>query len=70
VTAQVPIPRQRRGSGRLAAILTGWLALHAVAGQSDHYGTQQERLSGVPGAHVRIKTLRDPDGHANDLIFR
>ncbi len=39
-----------------------------VAGGSDNYGVEQEHLSGVPGAHVRITTLRAPAGPGVELL--
>jgi catechol 2,3-dioxygenase-like lactoylglutathione lyase family enzyme len=39
-----------------------------VAGRSDNYGLEQERLSAVPGAHVRITTLRAPSGPGVELL--
>lgn len=33
-----------------------------VAGTSDNWGGEQERLSAIPGAHVRITSLRAPAG--------
>ncbi len=39
-----------------------------VAGRSDNFGTEQERLSGVPGAHVRITTLRAAAGPGIELL--
>ena len=37
------------------------LGLH-VAGESDNYGFEQEHLNNVFGAHLRITSLRGPDG--------
>lgn len=39
-----------------------------VAGESDNYGAEQERLSGVPGAHVHITTLRAAAGPGVELL--
>jgi catechol 2,3-dioxygenase-like lactoylglutathione lyase family enzyme len=40
----------------------------SVAGESDNYGVEQERLSGVPGAHVHITTLRTAAGPGVELL--
>ncbi len=40
----------------------------AVAGESDNHGIEQERLSGVAGAHVRITTLRAGAGPGIELL--
>jgi catechol 2,3-dioxygenase-like lactoylglutathione lyase family enzyme len=40
----------------------------SVAGESDNYGPEQERLSGVPGAHVHITTLRAGAGPGVELL--
>jgi catechol 2,3-dioxygenase-like lactoylglutathione lyase family enzyme len=40
----------------------------SVAGESDNYGVEQERLSGVPGAHVHITTLRAAAGPGVELL--
>ena len=39
-----------------------------LAGMSENYGAEQERLSGVPGAHVRITTSRAPSGPGAELL--
>lgn len=39
-----------------------------VAGGSENYGVEQERLSGVPGAHVRITTLRAQSGPGIEFL--
>ncbi len=39
-----------------------------VAGESDNYGIEQERLSNVPGAHVRITSLRAARGPGIELL--
>ena len=39
-----------------------------VAAQSDNYGIEQERLSGVGGAHVRITSLRARTGPGIELL--
>jgi hypothetical protein len=49
-----------------------------VAGESENYGPEQEWLNNVPGARLRITTLRfrrgvllrDPDGHGVELVER
>jgi len=43
------------------AFYRGRLGLH-VAGTSENWGIEQERLSSVPDAHVRITSLRAPAG--------
>jgi catechol 2,3-dioxygenase-like lactoylglutathione lyase family enzyme len=43
------------------------LGLH-VAGGSENYGLEQERLNAVPGAHLRITTLRADDGPGVELL--
>jgi catechol 2,3-dioxygenase-like lactoylglutathione lyase family enzyme len=40
----------------------------AVVGESDNHGIEQERLSGVPGARVRITTLRAAAGPGVELL--
>jgi catechol 2,3-dioxygenase-like lactoylglutathione lyase family enzyme len=40
----------------------------AVVGESDNHGIEQERLSGVPGARVRITTLRAAAGPGIELL--
>jgi catechol 2,3-dioxygenase-like lactoylglutathione lyase family enzyme len=40
----------------------------SVAGESDNYGAEQERLSGVTGAHVHITTLRAGAGPGVELL--
>ncbi|MGD0677560.1 MAG: VOC family protein [Polyangiaceae bacterium] len=57
-------------SGSTEASLTfyvGRLGLHVV-GRSDNFGPEQERLSGVPGAHVRITALRADSGPGIELL--
>ena len=44
-------------TGRSLAFYRDHLGLHVV-GMSENWGIEQDRLSGVPGAHVRITTLR------------
>ena len=44
-------------TGRSLAFYRDRLGLH-IAGTSENWGGEQELLSGVPGAHVRITTLR------------
>ncbi|HTJ24673.1 MAG TPA: VOC family protein [Candidatus Limnocylindria bacterium] len=39
-----------------------------VVGGSENYGPEQERLSGVAGAHVRITTLRAPAGPGIEFL--
>jgi catechol 2,3-dioxygenase-like lactoylglutathione lyase family enzyme len=39
-----------------------------VAGGSENFGQEQERLSGVAGAHVRITTLRAPIGPGIEFL--
>jgi catechol 2,3-dioxygenase-like lactoylglutathione lyase family enzyme len=39
-----------------------------VAGTSDNWGIEQERLSAVPGAHVRITTLRAEAGPGIEFL--
>ena len=39
-----------------------------LAGQSDNHGLEQERLNNVPGAHVRITTLRAAAGPGVELL--
>ena len=43
------------------------LGLH-VAGTSENWGVEQERLSAVPGAHVRITSLRAGSGPGVELL--
>lgn len=40
----------------------------AVAGTSENYGPEQARLNGVLGAHLRITTLRAPNGPGVELL--
>lgn len=40
----------------------------AVAGQSENYGREQERLNDVPGAHLRITGLRAAAGPGIELL--
>jgi catechol 2,3-dioxygenase-like lactoylglutathione lyase family enzyme len=39
-----------------------------IAGASENWGIEQERLSAVPGAHVRITTLRAATGPGVELL--
>jgi hypothetical protein len=39
-----------------------------VAGASENYGSEQERLNAVAGAHLRITTLRAPAGPGLELL--
>lgn len=39
-----------------------------VAGRSENYGLEQERLNNVAGAHLRITTLRAPAGPGVELL--
>jgi catechol 2,3-dioxygenase-like lactoylglutathione lyase family enzyme len=39
-----------------------------IAGTSDNWGVEQERLSAVPGAHVHITTLRASSGPGVELL--
>lgn len=39
-----------------------------IAGTSDNYGVEQERLNNVAGAHLRITTLRAPSGPGIELL--
>lgn len=39
-----------------------------VVGGSENYGMEQEDLNNVPGAHLRITTLRAPSGPAIELL--
>jgi catechol 2,3-dioxygenase-like lactoylglutathione lyase family enzyme len=39
-----------------------------VAGRSENWGVEQERLSAVPGAHLRITTLRGDGGPGVELL--
>jgi catechol 2,3-dioxygenase-like lactoylglutathione lyase family enzyme len=39
-----------------------------IAGTSENWGIEQERLSAVPGAHVRITTLRAGSGPGVELL--
>src|SRR3954468_24616062 len=39
-----------------------------VAGESDNYGPEQERLNNVFGAHLRITALRAPSGPGIELL--
>lgn len=56
-----------RDTDRSIAFYVGGLGLH-LAGGSENYGIEQERLSGVPGAHVRITTLRADGGPGIELL--
>lgn len=40
----------------------------AQVGDSENYGVEQERLNNVYGAHLRITTLRAPDGPGVELL--
>jgi catechol 2,3-dioxygenase-like lactoylglutathione lyase family enzyme len=40
----------------------------AVAGESENWGTEQEHLNDVFGAHLRITTLRPPAGPGVELL--
>jgi catechol 2,3-dioxygenase-like lactoylglutathione lyase family enzyme/glycerol uptake facilitator-like aquaporin len=40
----------------------------AVAGESENWGLEQERLNGVVGARLRITTLRAPSGPGVELL--
>jgi catechol 2,3-dioxygenase-like lactoylglutathione lyase family enzyme len=55
-------------TGRSLAFYRDHLGLH-VAGMSENWGMEQERLSGVPGAHVRITTLRADRGPGIELLY-
>jgi catechol 2,3-dioxygenase-like lactoylglutathione lyase family enzyme len=39
-----------------------------VAGHSDNYGTEQEHLNNVQGAHLRITALRGPQGPGVEFL--
>jgi catechol 2,3-dioxygenase-like lactoylglutathione lyase family enzyme len=39
-----------------------------IVGQSENYGPEQERLNNVPGAHLRITTLRASSGLRIELL--
>jgi catechol 2,3-dioxygenase-like lactoylglutathione lyase family enzyme len=39
-----------------------------VVGESDNYGVEQERLNNVPGAHLRITSLRADAGPGVELL--
>jgi catechol 2,3-dioxygenase-like lactoylglutathione lyase family enzyme len=54
-------------SDRSLAFYRDRLGLHVVGG-SENWGIEQERLSGVPGAHVRITTLRGDSGPGIELL--
>jgi catechol 2,3-dioxygenase-like lactoylglutathione lyase family enzyme len=43
------------------------LGMH-IAGESDNYGREQERLNNVPGAHLRITSLRAEQGPGIELL--
>src|SRR5262249_19559095 len=49
------------------AFYRGRLGLRAIGG-SENWGAEQERLSGVPGAHVRITALRARTGPGVELL--
>jgi catechol 2,3-dioxygenase-like lactoylglutathione lyase family enzyme len=49
------------------AFYRGRLGLRIV-GRSENWGVEQERLSAVPGAHVRITTLRAGSGPGVELL--
>jgi len=40
----------------------------SVAGRSDNYGPEQEHLNNVPGAHLRITSLRGADGPGVEFL--
>jgi len=40
----------------------------AVAGESENWGTEQEQLNNVFGAHLRVTTLRPPEGLGVELL--
>lgn len=40
----------------------------AIAGTSDNYGTEQEHLNNVPGAHLRITSLKTSSGPAIEFL--
>jgi catechol 2,3-dioxygenase-like lactoylglutathione lyase family enzyme len=40
----------------------------SVAGRSDNYGPEQERLNNVTGAHLRITSLRGPEGPGIEFL--
>ncbi|HEV8615675.1 MAG TPA: VOC family protein [Methylomirabilota bacterium] len=77
-------PRWQRGEGRLflgidhTAIVVGDTATSLrcyadtlglrVAGSSENYGPEQERLNDVVGAHLRITTLRARGGPGIELL--
>lgn len=52
---------------RSVAFYRGAIGLD-VRGSSDNHGIEQERLSGVPGAHVKITSLRGSEGPGIELI--
>jgi len=39
-----------------------------TTGESDNYGTEQEHLTSVPGAHLRITSLRGASGPGIELL--
>lgn len=49
------------------AFYRGRLGLR-IAGTSDNWGVEQERLSAVPGAHVRVTSLRAAAGPGVELL--
>jgi catechol 2,3-dioxygenase-like lactoylglutathione lyase family enzyme len=49
------------------AFYRGRLGLR-IAGRSENWGIEQERLSGVPGVHVRITGLRAPVGPGIEFL--
>jgi catechol 2,3-dioxygenase-like lactoylglutathione lyase family enzyme len=49
------------------AFYVGRLGLR-VAGTSENWGPEQERLNAVPGAHLRITTLRADEGPGVELL--
>ena len=60
--------RDRRGdTERSLAFYRDRLGLQ-VAGTSENWGIEQERLSGVGGAHVRITTLRADNGPGIEFL--
>jgi catechol 2,3-dioxygenase-like lactoylglutathione lyase family enzyme len=54
-------------TGASLAFYVGSLGLR-VAGGSENYGPEQERLNAVPGAHLRITTLRAGEGPGVELL--
>lgn len=52
---------------RSLAFYRGLLGMR-VAGESENWGIEQEHLNGVPGARLRITTLRAPHGPGIELL--